>query len=85
MTSDEETELDDLEQTTVVLRAVSPNARSDAATTDYRYQRHVQPCLSIPDEARRVQQPNLRAGVVACLRARDELIATHIDSYPRNK
>ena len=78
-----QTELDRQPKTGHRARAVSSNARSEAATTDYRYQRHVQPSSSIRDAARRVQQPNLRAWVAACLRARDGLIATHIDSYPR--
>jgi len=75
-----QTELDRQPKTGHRARAVSPNARPEAATTDHRYQRHVQHCLSIRDEARRVQQPNLRGKVVACLREGAELVTTHIDS-----
>ena len=64
---------------TLVYARSALNARSEAATTDYRYQRHVQAPGFIRSLARASLLSLLKSKVVACFRARDELISTNID------
>ena len=67
------------QQNTLVYARSALNARSEAATTDYRYQRHVQAPGFIRSLARASLLSLLKSKVVACFRARDELISTNID------